>query len=246
MLILLFPQISRYFYETHPEHNISLQLKWVSCDICGAHILNTEAPGFCCGKGGKGDPVLVTIPEVPEALKKIYEGSADLRKNSRKYNNIFSMSAIGATGSFETKKTGGSNLILHGRTYHRMLNGNDESGPLRWFLNDGEYARASVSNIGADLNIVEKLRAILVDCNPLLQQFKRLAEEPSEDARLELTISSNQEIAAIIIPDRNGVIKKKTIVCWKKSSNKPTFIEATNPLYMPLHYILVCPYGTSG
>ena len=83
------------------------------------------------------------------------------------------MSAIGATGGFETKQTGVSNLVLHGRTYHRMLNGNDESGPLRWFLNDGEYAKTTVSKIGADHDIVEKLRKILIECNPLvLQQYK--------------------------------------------------------------------------
>ena len=79
------------------------------------------------------------------------------------------MSAVCATEFFETKTTGVSNLILHGRTYHRMLNGNDDSGPLRWFLNDGLYARTSASETGADNHMVEKLRGILLECNPLLK-----------------------------------------------------------------------------
>ena len=177
---------------------------------------------------------------------RLYQTSKDLQKCSRKYNNIFSMSAIGATGYFETKKTGLSNVTLHGRSYHRMLNGNDDSGPLRWFLNDGQYAKNSASEVGANLEIVEKLRLILWDCNPLLKEFKRLAEDPVEEARLELSVNSSEEIAAIIIPDRNDLVKKKTIVCWKKTTNKPTFIQATNPLYMPLHYVLICPLGTPG
>ena len=123
------------------------------------------------------------------------------------------MSAIGATGYFETKKTGVANLILHGRSYHRMLNGNDESGPLRWFLNDGQYAKDSASEVGADMDIVGKLRDILWECNPLLKQFRRLAEDPSEEIRLELSVSPNLKIAAVIIPDRNGVMKKTTVVC---------------------------------
>ena len=64
----------------------------------------------------------------------MYAESRELQRNSRKYDNLFSMSAVGATGFFETKITGVSNLILHGRTYHQMLNGNDDSGPTRRLL----------------------------------------------------------------------------------------------------------------
>ena len=87
-----------------------------------------------------------------------------------------------------------------------------------------------MSNIGADHDIVGKLRLILMECNPLLRQFKRLAEEPSGGARLELIFSSSQEIVVVILPDRNGVVEKEAIVCCKKTSNEPTFVQATNPL----------------
>ena len=74
------------------------------CETCGAEVLNTESTGFCCGNNGIDKPHLIDIPNVPEALQALYETSKDLQKSSRKYNNIFSMSAIGATGYFETKK----------------------------------------------------------------------------------------------------------------------------------------------
>ena len=73
-----------------------------------------------------------------------------------------------------------------------------------------------------------------------------MAEQPSDEARLELTFNANEEIAAVIVPDKNEIIKKKTVVCWRKTSNEPSFIKGTNPLYMPLHYVLICPYGTPG
>ena len=123
------------------------------------------------------------------------------------------MSAIVTTGCFETKKTSVSNLFLARETFHRMLNGNDDSGPLRWFLNNGHYAKNSISKTCADQDIVEKLRVIFLDCNPLLHEFIRLAEEPAEEARLNLTVDSKQKIAVVIIPERNGAVKKKTVVC---------------------------------
>ena len=82
--------------------------------------------------------------------------------------------------------------------------------------------------------------------NPSLNEFKRLAEEPAQEARLELSVSDTNEIAAVIVPDRNGEIHERTLVCWKHAEDKPKFIDVTSPLFLPLHYVLICPAGTPG
>ena len=82
--------------------------------------------------------------------------------------------------------------------------------------------------------------------NPLLHQFKRLADEPSQEARLELTVSDTNEIAAVIVPNRYGEIHERTLVSWKHGNDLPIFIDVISPLFLPLHYVLICPEGTLG
>ena len=155
------------------------------------------------------------------------------------------MSAVGTTGGFE-RLDGPCNLILSGRTFHRLMPGHDVSGPLRWFINDAQYPLDTAQSLQINNDLLEKLRRLLMVHNPLLQQFKRLAEEPSQDARLELTVSDKNEIAAIIVPNRNGEIQERTLVSWKHGNDQPTFINVTSPLFLPLHYVLICPEGTLG
>ena len=38
------------------------------------------------------------------------------------------------------------NLILTGKTYHRMLPGNNNPGPLKWYLKDSDYSSQKFSN----------------------------------------------------------------------------------------------------
>ena len=72
---------------------------------------------------------VVEIPYVPDDLMDLFLKSHELQQNSSKYNNAYSMSAIGTTGGFEIFKAP-CNLILTGKTYHRMMPENDSSGPL--------------------------------------------------------------------------------------------------------------------
>ena len=70
----------------------------------------------------------------------------------------------------------------------------DVSGPLRWFLNHAAYTLSTAKALQVNSTLLEKLRRLLMLHNPLLNQFKRLAEEPSQEARLELTVSDINEI----------------------------------------------------
>ena len=72
------------------------ELKWVKCARCGAFKLNTESKGFCCGNGTEH---LVELPDVPPILLDMIREERDLQTGIRTYNNLFSFSAVGTTGS---------------------------------------------------------------------------------------------------------------------------------------------------
>ena len=224
---------------------LSIQVHWVTCPRCKAKITDSESRGFCCGIGSAKAPDVVGMPYLPSQLEQLYTTSKELQTQSRKYNNLFSMSAVGTTGGFELLN-GPCNLILSGRTFHRLMPGHDPSGPLRWFLNDASYPLNTANALKVNSDVLQQLRSILMVHNPLLNEFKRLAEQPAQKARLELSVFDTNEIAAVIVPDRNGEIHERTLVCWKHAEDKPKFIDVTSPLFLPLHYVLICPAGTPG
>ena len=148
------------------------------------------------------------------------------------------------TNGIDRVPGGPSNLILHGRTYHRILPGQCPTGPLRFFLYDGW----NDGNVDHQLNHewIETLREKLAEVSPFWNKLKQLSTETAQFARLEITVTETREIAALIVLDPNEPVKPKTIVYWKHTDNEPVFISSKSDLYFPLQYVLVAPDGTPG
>ena len=66
---------------------------------------------------------LIALPFVPDELLELVKKEQLLRDRCRLFNNMFAFSAIGSSGGFEKIPGGPSNVILHGKAYHRMLPG---------------------------------------------------------------------------------------------------------------------------
>lgn len=98
-------------------------LDWIRCPRCEAEILNTEAKGSCCGNGSKKPQLVIAMPPVPDDLLRLCLTNRDFVRDARKFNNLFALSALGTTNGFH-RQNGPCNLVLQGKTYHRMLNGN--------------------------------------------------------------------------------------------------------------------------
>ena len=97
---------------------------WTICTRCSARPLSEESANLC--HGAKANKPLVPLPAVPNAYRTMIQKEKQVQQKSRAYNNLFSFNAIGALGEkgFHYPPEGGlSNLIVHGRVYHRMLNG---------------------------------------------------------------------------------------------------------------------------
>lgn len=108
------------------------------CRFCNAWRFIGESTTFCCLSGKYVVPPLRPYPvEFECVLNYRY-----LSQISRRLNYLFTVSSIGVTdgvmnsGSFYNQN-GACYFGAHGRTYHRILPGNQcGEHPLRWFLYD--------------------------------------------------------------------------------------------------------------
>ena len=204
--------------------------------------LSCESQSSCCGSSDKPD-FLITLPVIPAELSELVATNTELQQHSRKYNNLFAFSAIGATTGFKSVAGGPSNVILHGRAYHRMLPGNCTTGPLRWFLYDG-ISSSLEQQIQPE--IVTSLKQILIEHSVLWGKFRLLSEWNAVNARLDLSVSTAHEVAALIVVDPNEPIQSRVVVCWRKTDNEPVFISTKSGLYFALQYVLINPTGQPG
>ena len=124
--------------------------------------------------------------------------------------------------------------------------GNTTCGPLRWFVHDSDYTIAGSEKLKPKPAICGRIRSVLERFNPFWNKFRQLSEEPSEDARLELSVGEGRELAAIICSNRNDPLQTRSVVCYKSGSQQPMFINTYSSLYLPLHYVLMFAQGTLG
>ena len=99
------------------------KLEWTICDRCGSDILSSDTENLGCGRNHTVPENLIALPFVPDELLELIKKEQLLRDRCRLFNNMFAFSAIGSSGGFEKIPGGPSNVILHGKAYHRMLPG---------------------------------------------------------------------------------------------------------------------------
>jgi hypothetical protein len=111
------------------------------CGRCRAMLLKGEFNLFCCNGGKSEIPPLPPLPPNISAVIDDESLSQNLSSHSRRLNNLFSFTAIGATNGFTRFETGISAVAITGRTYHRIFDVKDHSHSLHWFLYDENEAK---------------------------------------------------------------------------------------------------------
>jgi hypothetical protein len=172
----------------------------------------------------------------------------DLSTRSRRLNNLFCLTAIGATNGFTHFETGISSVSITGRTYHRIFDISDETHSLHWFL----YDENERHNQGRDYSVpprwIQALKNDLDDHNPYvshLQAFKSV--DDAAPAALELCdVSSNGDFAAVMHPPVSTRFKPRSILVWHNNREQPKFISIFSRHYEPLQYPLLFPHGSPG
>ena len=121
-----------------------------------------------------------------------------------------------------------------------------------------------------DAEILQRLLEILHACNPFIQIYLTARERLQQASEDDLAIILNPQLQlimetgldrrrtnlpiseemAVIIPDEYGEAGFRDILLAKQTAGDDlsTFaqIDPHHPAYMPLHYVLLFPYGTQG
>lgn len=219
-----------------------------SCNTCGAKLLKGEVSTFCCQGGNKRIPPLPPLPENIAAIASTDTSAAALSRYSRRLNSLFSFTAIGATGHFQTFRTGPANVAINGRTYHRIFDIADRQHSLHWYLYDENERESHGQHIHVPVQWTRALNADLANWNPYVRHLRRFDALPmGQTTALELTEASiNGDFAAIMHSPNSTVIQPRSILIWRNSDRQPSFIPICSRHYEPLQYPLLFPHGTSG
>ena len=79
------------------------------------------------------------------------------------------------------------------------LIGQEESGPLRWFIHDSAYLKRTAESLKLNPVIVEALLYIFSNNHCLWHEFQKLVNEHEDTARLEISVTQANEIATAIV-----------------------------------------------
>jgi Helitron helicase-like domain at N-terminus/PIF1-like helicase len=222
------------------------RLHWSNrCVHCSCLLLNTETPGWCCNGGRWHVPALPPLPAEWEMLFRTYP--LQLGQTSRALNNLFAMTAMGVSGGF-LYPSGLSNVIISGRTYHRLLDLQSGQHPLRWYLYDEQGLRLNFQNQGLPAAIVDQIRQGLIRVNPYLRHLREtcdLANGQPFHLTLDAPVAPG-EVAALINVTNMQSIGPRMVTFFSRHDDRHQYISILSPHYEPLQYPLLFPHGTTG
>ncbi|KAL7108697.1 hypothetical protein ACP275_06G128600 [Erythranthe tilingii] len=227
--------------------------------------------GLCCMFGKVQLP---KIRDAPPTLNNLVFGidrrSKHFQEHVRSYNMMFSFTSLG--GKVQTSINNGSGsytFLLHGQNYHLLGSLLPEEGnrpkfaQLYIFDTENEIHNAVRSgNQSNDLHpaIVASLKDMIDGNNVLAQSYRVVRDLFSNDGhqgvKLRLVKSRSthgrtynlpnaSEIAGLIVGDFDTQEGVRDIVVETRS-NKLQRISEFHPLYLPLQYPLLFPYGEDG
>jgi Helitron helicase-like domain at N-terminus len=232
--------------ELSPFSNIWTKI----CTSCSAKLLGTESDQWCYYKGRLSLPAL---PQYPESMKFLFNEENLTKTNMlcRKINNLFSFSVLGVhMGNFRQFR-GPANVVLQGRTYHRLIDVTSGQHSLRWFLYDEAERTSKAIMLRIPEDWKENIRQTLEDINPYVGYARQLDREADTSTTeiMALELRSNPisgEIAAVIHSGTIGDISPRSVCIWKSGQRQPEFISILNEHYESLQYPLLFPHGTLG
>lgn len=216
------------------------------CAYCGARLLRGEEISFCCQKGRK---VVPALPALPQNISSIAaEQPGQISNLSRRINNLFCFTAIGATSGFQHWQTFQGSVAITGRMYHRVLDVSTPNHSMHWFLYDERERETAGLQWSVNSDWTRAVKEDLDTFNPYVHHLRRFHEHPSEaTTRLELSdVSTGGDFAAIMHANNSTQVRPRSILIWRNSESEPTFVPIFSRHYEPLQYPLLFPHGTLG
>ncbi|TFY77073.1 hypothetical protein EWM64_g6940 [Hericium alpestre] len=231
---------------------VSIAVHSERCPHCDAWRFVGESATFCCNGGKYMAPPLPPLPAN-------FDPALSYRKisqESRRLNNTFAFTSIGATDGHGPGRGGFYNQVppayvaAHGRVYHRLFAGNHGGEhALKWYLFD-EMDQQLQSGVQWQLpeNVVLSTRRGLFDVNPFIREIRSLAAEAtaavaSIDVRAHV---AQGEVSALLCLDNTTTVTPRQVRIWPFNTEEFQYINSLSPLYEPLQYPILFPHGTLG
>ncbi|KAL7131766.1 hypothetical protein ABFS83_12G026400 [Erythranthe nasuta] len=230
--------------------------------------------GLCCMSGKVQLPKIRDVPHsLNNLVFGTDRRSKHFQENVRSYNMMFSFTSLG--GKVQTSINNGSGpytFLLHGQNYHLLGSLLPEEGTRPKFAqlyifdteneiqNRIDAVRSGNQSNNLDPAIVASLKDMIDGNNVLAQHYRAVRDRFSNDGhqgvKLRLVKSRStdgmtynlpnaSEIAGLIVGDFDTQEGVRDIVVETRS-NKLQRISELHPLYLPLQYPLLFPYGEDG
>ncbi|RDX46067.1 hypothetical protein OH76DRAFT_1330930, partial [Lentinus brumalis] len=230
----------------------------------------------CCLQGQISLPLPSLPPQpLRDLLNGADPRSRAFREKIRRYNAAFAFTSSGARldNTRLAGTEGPYSFMMHGAVYHQMgsLLPNGDEAPIyaQLYIYDDQQAAldARSANNDHELNrgVMAELQGMFMEHNPLVPLYRaahewfmrqpaeqrndliaRIVLEPTADGR-RYNLPTASEVAAIIPGSgENEAVDKHRQIAIRLQSGDLQFISHLNPLYAPLHYVLLFPRGQQG
>ncbi|KAE9372835.1 hypothetical protein N431DRAFT_483523 [Stipitochalara longipes BDJ] len=168
---------------------------------------------------------------------------------SRRLNNLFAFSAIGATEGF-VYFDGLANVVLTGRVYYRLLDLSEGEHSMRWFLYDEVTRERQGIAYSLPLDATQQVRDLLEAVNPYISTIRHTLDQV-EDESIPVAVElrhrpADGELAAIINTQNLSTVHPRKVVFFRHGADIPRYVDILSRHYKPLQYPLLFPHGTPG
>ncbi|XP_026417352.1 uncharacterized protein LOC113312830 [Papaver somniferum] len=228
--------------------------------------------GKCCHKGKVNLPALRTPPD---SLRELFEGDDDksetFRKNIRSLNATNAFTNLGCKYDTRVSKGGGPPCFsIHGELRHNSGSLTPKEGEdaiySQLYIYDPSHALAIQEKRNPNLSreVLKIIQDKLLEHNIFITKFRQAHDilrdnEVSSQKPVQVSLHFNENSdkrrynlptakeVSVIIPENPSDIKApRDILLHLKAGKGFTIINEWHPSYLPLHYVLLFPYGELG
>lgn len=230
--------------------------------------------GMCCLQGKIKLPPLMKLPtQMQELFEGNDARSVSFRNHMREYNNAFAFTSLGVT--LDDKIFNGQGpmpFVIHGELKHRtgalLPDDGHEAKFSQLYIYDPAEALSIRQNHNPNLrqDVLETIQEVMLQYNRFSKDFRHAYEVLSSvnvenqgninlPAYLHYTSRRDQrrynlptadEVAIILPGDGTEVMDQRDIRLHLRGGNGFMQISECHPAYLPLHYVVMFPYGELG
>ncbi|XP_046688265.1 uncharacterized protein LOC124374004 [Homalodisca vitripennis] len=218
---------------------------------------------WCCGEGS------YKVHNLPPLDASFYSNRLFIER-ARAYNDLFAFCALEVTGGYR-HPSGLAFFKIEGKMYHQVhsldapgqkfrTKGGDVQfvNRCRLYIDDGEERKNIAMGRSLNSEVIDEINTYLLSCNPFINDFRRLSDEPSVNAHLEFEVTSRSTHGPVlgdrqtgievhaVLSNEDTITDPRKLTIWKKSDRRPSSVDLFSPLMEPFQYPLLYPQGNLG